>query len=82
MKIGEIVEALAKHEISKQEAIDKLTEIVNGFRGSNSIEFDVEEVSFCLPEKHGYLKLKLPYQYHKIESRVKVGDRVDVVFLP
>ena len=82
MKVKEIIEKLCSHKISKQDAIEQIAVITDGLRKNNALEFNVEEVSFSVENNHGYLKLKLPYQYSKIENRVKSGDKVDVVFLP
>ena len=82
MKVKEIIEKLCSHEISKQDAIEQIAVITDGLRKNNALEFNVEEVSFSVENNHCYLKLKLPYQYSKIENRVKSGDKVDVVFLP
>lgn len=82
MKVKEIIEKLCSHEISKQDAIEQITIITDGLRRNSALEFTVEEIGSTSENNHGYLKLKLPYQYSKIENRVKSGDKVDVVFLP
>jgi hypothetical protein len=82
MKLKEIIEKLCSHEISKQDAIEQITIITDGLRRNIALEFTVEEIGSTSENNHGYLKLKLPYQYSKIENRVKSGDKVDVVFLP
>ena len=81
MKIKEIIEKLCNHEISKNDAIEQLAIISDGLRKKNALEFTVDEVAFTIENNHGLLKLKLPYQYSKIEGRIKQGDKVDVVFL-
>ena len=82
MKVKEIIEKLCSHEISKYEAIDEMNDIINKLRRDRALEFNVEQVSFCVENGHGYLSLKLPYQYSKMRDKVKIGDKVDVVFLP
>ena len=82
MKVKEIIEKLCSHEISKQDAVEQITIITDGFRRNSALEFIVEESSFTVGNNHGYLKLKLPYQYSKMEGRIRQGDKVDVVFLP
>ncbi len=84
MKISEIINQLCSHEISKQEAIVQLTEITDGLRKKNTFEFTVEEVGHIQDGHltHGYLNLKLPYRFYDIQDRVRVGDKVDVTFLP
>jgi len=82
MKIKQIIEKLCNHEISKQDAIEKLLIITDGLRKNHALEFTVEETAFTIENDHGILKLKLPYQYYKIKGRIKKGDKVDVVFLP
>jgi hypothetical protein len=82
MKIKEIIEKLCSHEISKKDAIEQISIITDGLRKNNALEFTVEEIGFTSEENHGYLKLKLPYQYSKIDGRIKKGDKVDVVLLP
>ena len=82
MKIKEIIEKLCNHEISKNDAIEKLSIITDGLRKNNALEFIVETVAFSIENAHGILNLKLPYQYSKMEGRIKQGDKVDVVFLP
>ena len=82
MKVKEIIDKLCSNEISKQDAIEQITIITDRFRINNALEFTVEESGFTVKNNHGYLKLKLPYEYSKMEGRVKQGDKVDVVFLP
>lgn len=82
MKVKEIIEKLCSHEISKQDAIEQISIITDGLRRNNALEFIVEESGFTVENNHGYLKLKLPYQYSKMEDRIKQGDKVDVVSLP
>ena len=82
MKVKEIIEKLCSHEISKQDAIEYITEITNGLRKNNALEFEVEQVSYSIQDNHGFLKLILPYQYSKIEGEIKKGDKVDVIILP
>jgi len=82
MKIKEIIEKLCNHEISKQDAIEQLLIITDGLRKNNALEFTVEETAFTIENNHGILNLKLPYQYSKMEGRIKKGDKVDIVFLP
>ena len=81
MKIKEIIEKLCSHEISKKDAIEQISIITDGLRKNNALEFTVEEIGFTSEENHGYLKLKLPYQYSKIDGRIKKGDKVDVAGL-
>lgn len=82
MKVKEIIEKLCSHEISKQDAIEQISIIIDGLRRNNALEFIVEESGFTVENNHGYLKLKLPYQYSKMENKVSKGDKVDVTFLP
>lgn len=82
MKIEEIIDKLCSHEISKHEAIEELTTITKGLRKNKALEFEVTYVAYTAENNHGILHLKLPYQYSKMGNRVKVGDSVDVVFLP
>jgi hypothetical protein len=82
MKIKEIIEKLCNHEISKQDAIAEIASITDGLRRNNALEFTVEDIGCTVESNHGYLKLKLPYKYSRIEGRIKIGDKVDVVFLP
>jgi hypothetical protein len=82
MKIKEIIEKLCSHEISKNEAINLITEITDGFRKNNALEFIIEEYGTTTHSDSGYLKLILPYQYSKMKGKVKNGDKVDVVFIP
>lgn len=82
MKVNEIIEKLCNHEISKRDAIEHIKVITDGLRKNESLEFVVEESGFTVENNHGYLKLKLPYQYSKMENKVSKGDKVDVTFLP
>ena len=82
MKIKEIIEKLCIHEISKKDAIEQISIITDGLRKNNALEFTVEEIGFTSENNHGYLKLILPYQYSKINGRIKKGDKVDVVLIP
>lgn len=82
MKVKEIIEKLCSHEISKQDAIEQITIITDGLRRNNALELTVEESGFTVENDHGYLKLKLPYQYSKMKDKVSKGDKVDVTFLP
>lgn len=81
MKIEQIIDKLCSHELSKTEAHERINEIINGMRNNNAIQFDVEDVSFSLPDNHGFLKLKIPFQYSEIENLINKGDKVDVVVL-
>lgn len=81
MKIEEIIDKLCNHEISKSDAIDEINIIVNKLRKDGAIEFIVDVVAYTVNDNTGYLKLKLPYQYSKIQDRVRAGDKVDVIFL-
>ena len=82
MKIIDIVENLCNHSISKDQAIEEIANIVNGFRKGKAIEFVVDEVGFTVEHNDGYLKLKIPFRNDKIEGKIKAGDKVDVVVLP
>ena len=82
MKVKEIIEKICNHEISKQDAIEQITIITDGLRRNNALEFTVEEIGSTSENNHGYLKLKLPYQYSKIDGIIKKGDKVDVVLIP
>lgn len=82
MKIKEIIEKLCSHEISKNDAIEQISIITDGLRKNNALEFIVEEIGFTSENNHGYLRLKLPYQYSKINGRIKKGEKVDVVLIP
>ena len=82
MKAQEIIEKLCNHEISKIDAIEQIKLMSDGFRKNNALEFTVEQVSFSIENNHGFLKLKLPYQYSKIEGKFKQGDKVDVILIP
>ena len=82
MKVKEIIEKLCNHDISKTDAIEQIKVITDGLRKNESLEFVVEEYGFTSENNHGYLKVKLPYQYSKMENKVSCGDKVDVTFLP
>ena len=81
LKVKDIIEKLCKHEISKTDAIEQIHLITDGLRKNESFEFLVEESGFTSKNNHGYLKLKLPYQYSKMDNKVCKGDKVDVTFL-
>ena len=81
MKIKRIIDDLINHNITRQDAEFEINSIVNGFRNKDAIEFDVIKVSSSVEDNHGYLYLKIPYQYSKIE-KINVGDKVDVSILP
>ena len=82
MKVKEIIEKLCNHKISKMDAIEQIKVITDGLRKNESLEFVVEESGFTSENNHGYLKLKLPYQYIKMENKVSKGDKVYITFLP
>jgi hypothetical protein len=82
MKVKDIIEQLCSHEISKDKAIEQIISITDGLRKNDALEFNVEDYGCTVENDHGYLKLKLPYQYSKMDGRVRKGDKVDVVFLP
>lgn len=82
MRIKEIVEKLCNHEISKEEAIKQISIITDGLRMNDALEFIVEHTGFTSENNHGILKLKLPYEYSKMEGKVKEGDKVDVLIVP
>jgi len=78
MKIETIITDLLSHDINKSEAINKLKEITNGLRNKNSIEMEVESIAFSVENNHGFIKLKKPYGYSKIEGLINKGDKVDI----
>ena len=82
MKLKEIIEKLCNHQITKMDAIEQIKVITNGLRRKESLEFVVDESGCTSENNHGYLKLKLPYQYSKMQNKVTKGDKVDVTFLP
>lgn len=82
MKIEEIIDQVCKHEISKHDALEQLTLIFDKFRKNGALEFTVEEVGSTVENNHGIIKLKLPYEYIKIKGKIKIGDKVEVIFLP
>ena len=81
MKIETIIEGLVNHEITKADAIRLIRNITDGLRSKSSIEFNVEEVSFSVSANDGFLKLRLPYGYNKIEGKINKGDKVDVTLI-
>lgn len=83
MKIVEIVNKLADHSISKQEAIEKLKEITEGMRKNGSLTFEVTNISYSVVENHAFLSIKMPYGYNDVKkSGIKSGDKVDVMLIP
>jgi len=82
MKIETIINELCNSEISKYKAIEQLTKITDGLRKNNALTFTVTSVAFQCETNHGILHLELPYQYSKIEGKIKKGDKVDVIILP
>lgn len=38
----------------------------------------IEQVSFSVENNHGYLRIKFPYGYEKIQGKIKKGDEVKV----
>lgn len=78
MRLNEIINSLCNHEISKDEAIEKISSIINSFKRREPMEFTVQDVKFSVQDNHGYLFLKIPYGYSKIEGKFKLGDAVDV----
>ena len=82
MKIETIIEDLLSHHINKSEAINRLKEITNGLRNKNSIEMEVESIGFSVGNNHGFINLKKPYGYSKIEGLINKGDKVDINLIP
>ena len=81
MKINQIIEKLCNHEISKQKATQDILIIINGYRKKNALNFTVEKVYFSISKNYAILKIRLPYEYDKIEGKIKIGDKVDVRLL-
>lgn len=73
MKVTEIVESLLSHEITKEDAINKLT---NKVKKNDFIEFNVIDVGFTSESNHGRIRLEIPYGYSNIEGKIKKGDKV------
>ena len=82
MKIEEIVTDLLSHNISKIEAIDRFETIIDSLRNRNGIEMEVESISFSVKDNHGFLELKKPYGYSKIDGLINKGDKVDIILIP
>lgn len=78
-KVSEIIDALLKHEITREDAIKKLTDRV---RPKNAIECDVMEVAYSVEHNHGRVRLEIRYGYHKIEGKLKKGDKAGLIILP
>lgn len=78
MKIDEILEKLCNHEISKSDAKELIKNIIDNYKHKNYIEFTVESTSFNCHNFDGYLNLKMPYGFAKMENVFKKGDKVDV----
>ena len=81
MKVEEIINNVCNHEISKSDAIKAIKEITDSLRKQGALEFNVEAVKFGVETNDGYLELRLPYGYNKIEGKINKGDKVDVTFI-
>jgi hypothetical protein len=82
MKIKQVIEQLCSHEISKQQAIELITEITDSLRSKRAIGFYVEGIAFSSESNDAILNLRAPYYYDKIKGRIEIGDLVDVEILP
>lgn len=81
-KLSEIIDALLKHEITKEDAIEKIKKLIDKARPKNAVEFEVTEVGFTTPNNHGYLKIYCRYGWDKIVGKVEKGGKVRVTFMP
>lgn len=77
MRVPEIIDKLCNHEISKREALHELEKILN----NEALQFTVEEFSYTVGKQHATLKIVLPYQYYKVQDKIKKGDNVNVFLL-
>lgn len=82
MKTELIIDKLLSHEISKRQALELIERNNDSLRSQGALRFQVEEVAFRTKTNDGILKLRLPYQYSKIENKIDKGDFVDVIILP
>jgi|LakMenEpi03Aug12_release.lakeMendotaPanAssembly.Ray.scaffolds.fasta_scaffold3733717_1 hypothetical protein len=78
MKIDEILNKLCNHEISKQQAKELIKHITDSLRNKNCFEFTIEEISFNCHNFDGFLKIKMPYGFAKMDKKFKTGDLIDV----
>jgi len=81
-KVSEIIDALLKHEITKEDAIEKIKKLTDKAKPKNAIECDVMEVAYSVEHNHGRVRLEIPYGYHKIEGKLKKGDKAGLIILP
>lgn len=81
-KVSEIIDGLLKHEITKEDAIEKIKKLTDRAKPKNAIEFDVTEVGLTTPHNHGYLKIYCRYGWDKICGKVEKGAKVRVTFMP
>jgi hypothetical protein len=77
-KIETIIDALAKHELSKDEAVNMLRALFNEQRRKEAIEFEVEQVTFSVHDNHGFIKAVVPFGYNKIDGKITKGSKIDV----
>ena len=81
-KLETIIDNLLRHEISRNQALEDIRKITDGMRKKQAIECDVTEVAYTVDNKHGRIRLEIRYGYHKIEGKLKTGDKVDLLILP
>jgi viroplasmin and RNaseH domain-containing protein len=82
MKIEEIINNLLNHEITKDDAITQLQEIVDGFRQKQAIEYKIESHGFSVHDNDSVLQLRNKYGYSKVPKWANKATKVDVIFIP
>ena len=72
--------SVGRSTASKSSVLSNWKESLEQRPEQENLEFEVVEVSSTVENNHGFLKLKLPYGYSKIEGILSKGDKVTVSF--
>jgi hypothetical protein len=82
MNISEIIDRLCAHELTRDEAKEKIQEIVDQYRQKGALEFEIMEVGFTSCNNHARIRIEKRYSWKDIEGKLKKGDKVDLIIRP
>lgn len=77
MKIEKIVDELCSHQINKEQALDRLYNIIESYKTKNHLDASITNVSFDINDNL-YLKIELRYQYSKI-NLFEIGQKIGII---
>ena len=81
MNTEQIINELLSHNISKDEAIEKLNKNKLTFTGNDLHIFNVDSIGYTTFNEHVKMNITLPYGWDKIKNRIKIGHKIAVLII-